>query len=202
MPKVLITGFEPFDGFSVNPSEELVKVLDDTRIDDFSVTGLVLPLDYKSAHNMLYETLKKHKPDYVLCCGQANRAAISIERIAVNAISTKRPDNYENIPESDIIEYDGPVAYFANIDPIPLVNALLEEGIPALVSYHAGLYGCNWILYNVMDMIEKEPFDTKATFIHLPPLPYQAIEKDIMSMATMPLELQVEALNVIIRNLS
>ncbi len=202
MSKILITGFEPFDGFTVNPSEEIVKVLDDRKINQFSLVGLVLPLDYKKALEIVETTIVKHKPEYVLCCGQANRAAISIERIAVNAISTKKSDNYENTPESDIIEFEGPVAYFANIDPLQLVQALLDSGIPAHVSYHAGLYGCNWLLYNVMDWIEKGAHDTKATFIHLPALPSQAIEKDMMHMATMPLDLQVKALEVIIKNLS
>jgi len=202
VPSILITGFEPFDGFSINPSEEVVRLLDDTRLDDYSISGLVLPLDYEKALHILDVELNKIKPDYVLCCGQANRAAISIERIAVNAISTKRPDNYDNLPETDVIDFDGPVAYFGNIDPIPLVQILLENEIPAFTSYHAGLYGCNWLLYNVMDWIETGAHETKATFIHLPPLPSQAIEKDMMSMATMPLDLQLEALKIIIKNLS
>lgn len=202
MTKILITGFEPFDGFSVNPSEEVVKLLNKKRIDGFSLVGLVLPLDYTKALDILDKALKKHNPDYILSCGQANRAAISIERIGVNVISTKRPDNYENLPESDIINTEGPAAYFANIDPVPLVQALLDNGIPAYVSYHAGLYGCNWLLYKVMERIENGSLNAKATFIHLPPLPYQAIEKDMMSMATMSLEMQIEALFTIIKSLS
>jgi len=202
VPTILITGFEPFDGFSVNPSEEVVKILDDTKINQFSLVGLVLPLNYTNALEILHLAIKKYKPEYVLCCGQANRAAISIERIALNAISTKRPDNYENTPESDVIEYDGPAAYFANLNPLELVQALLDSGIPAYVSYHAGLFGCNWLLYNVLDMIEMGTLDAKATFIHLPPLPSQAIEKDMMSLATMPLDMQVKALEVIIKSLN
>ncbi|MFW9981956.1 MAG: pyroglutamyl-peptidase I [Candidatus Thorarchaeota archaeon] len=202
MTKILITGFEPFDGFSVNPSEEVVKLLNKKRIDGFSLVGLVLPLDYTKALDILDKALKKHNPDYILSCGQANRAAISIERIGVNVISTKRPDNYENLPESDIINTEGPAAYFANLDPLPLVQALLDNGIPAFVSYHAGLYGCNWLLYKVMERIENGSLNAKATFIHLPPLPSQAIEKDMMSMATMTLEMQIEALFTIIKSLS
>lgn len=202
MTKILITGFEPFDGFTVNPSEEVVKRLSNKRINGFSLDGLVFPLDYTKALEILDKALRKHKPDYILSCGQANRAAISIERIGMNVISTKRPDNYENLPESDIINTEGPAAYFANLDPVPLVQALLDNGIPAYVSYHAGLYGCNWLLYKVMERIENGSLNAKATFIHLPPLPYQAIEKDMMSMATMSLEMQIEALFTIIKSLS
>ncbi|MHA2145512.1 MAG: pyroglutamyl-peptidase I family protein [Candidatus Thorarchaeota archaeon] len=202
MSTVLITGFEPFDGFTVNPSEEVAKSLDGSKIEQFDLVGLVLPLDYKNAFTILEKALMEHKPEYVLCCGQANRAAISIERIAVNAVSTKRSDNYENTPESDTINTEGPAAYFANLDPQPLVQALLDKGVPAQVSYHAGLYGCNWLLYNVMDMIETGSLDTEATFIHLPPLPAQAIEKDTLNLATMPLDMQVKALEIIIKSLN
>jgi pyroglutamyl-peptidase len=199
---VLITGFEPFDGFSVNPSEEIVKNISDARIYNTSIFGVVLPLDYKTAVDILDKAIEHYRPNYILCCGQANRAAISIERLAVNALSTKKPDNYENIPESDIITFEGPAAYFSNIDPFPLVQALLDKGIPAFVSYHAGLYGCNWILYKVLQQIEDGSLDAKATFIHLPPLPSQAIEKDMMSLATMPFDMQIDAIVTIIESLS
>lgn len=202
MKKLLVTGFEPFDGFTINPSEEVAKSIDGREVGKYSVRGIVLPVDYAKAFDVIDPVLEEHTPEIILCCGQANRAAISIERIAVNAISTKRPDNSENIPESDIIESEGPAAYFANLDPLPIVQALLDSGIPAHVSYHAGLYGCNWLLYKVMERIENGSLDAKATFIHLPPIPSQAIQKDMMSLATMPLELQVKALEVIIESLS
>lgn len=202
MKKILITGFEPFDGFTVNPAAEVAKSLDGREVGEYSIRGLVVPFDYSKAIEVVEQAISDYDPSIILCCGQADRAAISIERIAVNAISTKLADNYENTPESDIIALDGPVAYFSNLDPFQLVQALLDSGIPAHVSYHAGLYGCNWLLYNVMDKIERGSLDAKATFIHLPLLPSQSIEKDKMSMATMPLEMQIEALLVIIKSLS
>jgi pyroglutamyl-peptidase len=201
MKRLLLTGFEPFDGFTQNPSAEVAKSLHRGSIGAFEVTGLVLPLDYNNALNILDKKLDEYKPDVILCCGQANRETISIERIAVNVLSTKKPDNYGNIPESDIIDNDGPAAYFPNIDPFPLVQALLNEGIPAYVSYHAGAYGCNWLIYNVMRRIEIGAIKAKATFIHLPPLPSQAIQKDMMSLATMPLGFQLNAMETIIKSL-
>jgi pyroglutamyl-peptidase len=199
--KILVTGFEPFDGFTINPSEEVAKTLDGKMIDQHSIVGLVLPLDYKNALDILDKAIEKHQPDYVLCCGQANRAVITIERIAINVLSTKKSDNYDNIPESDIINYEGPAAYFANLEPQALAQTLKEYGIPAEVSYYAGAYGCNWLLYNVMQRIETEGLDMQATFIHLPPIPSQAIEKDLSSLATMPLEMHVNALITIIKSL-
>jgi len=145
--------------------------------------------------------LEKHTPRIVLCCGQANRAVITIERIAINAINTKKSDNYGNTPETDIINDKGAAAYFSNLDSHKLVAILRENDIPSEVSYCAGAYGCNWLLYNILHRIETEGLDIRATFIHLPPLPIQAIEKDMMTLATMPLELEVEALLTIIESL-
>ncbi|MDH4213440.1 MAG: pyroglutamyl-peptidase I [Candidatus Thorarchaeota archaeon] len=200
--KILVTGFEPFDGFLINPSEEIAKALDGKKINQHSIIGIVLPLDYKNALNILDQALHKHHPDYILCFGQANRAVITIERIAINVLSTKKTDNYNNTPETDVINFEGPAAYFANLEPQPLVQILRDKEIPADISYHAGTYGCNWLFYNVMQRIETSGLDIQATFIHLPPLPAQAIQKDIMSLATMPLDLQIEAVVEIIKSLS
>ena len=199
MAKILVTGFEPFDGFTINPSEEVAKALDGNMIDKHVVAGVVLPLDYRNALGILDKALEKHRPDYVLCLGQANRPLITIERIAINVLSTKKPDNYENTPESDVIDYEGPAAYFANLEPEALVQVLKDKEIPATVSYFAGAYGCNWLLYNIMQRIENGELDAEATFIHLPPLPSQAIEKDMVFLATWPLDIQIEALVEIIK---
>jgi pyroglutamyl-peptidase len=201
MKRLLLTGFEPFDGFSENPSAEVAKSLDGRRVGAFEVTGLILPLNYSTALQILDRKLEECKPEVILCCGQANRETISVERIAVNILSTKRPDNYGNVPDADIIDDNGSAAYFTNIDPYTLVQAISKEGIPAYVSYHAGAYGCNWLIYNVMKRVERGVIDAKATFIHLPPLPSQAIQKDLMTLATMSLDLQLKALEAIIQSL-
>ena len=201
MEKLLVIGFEPFDGYSVNPSDELVKVINGRRIAGYDIVGATLPLDYNTALDKLEELLASHTPQVILCFGQASRAAISIERIAINALGTKRADNYGNTPETDVIDADAPAAYYANIDPHRLVEALKCEGIPAYVSYHAGTYGCNWLLFSILHKIATGTILGRATFIHLPPLPSQALEKDKMELATMPLERIVRAIEVVIQAL-
>jgi len=49
MPKLLATGFEPFDGYSVNPSDELVKAINGRKIAAYNIVGATLPLDYTTA---------------------------------------------------------------------------------------------------------------------------------------------------------
>jgi pyroglutamyl-peptidase len=201
MKQLLITGYEPFDGYSLNPSAELAKLVDGKIIGKYQIVGSVIPLDYNSAFPMLQEPVADHFPDVLLCTGQASRAAITIERIAINARSIKKPDNYENIPDTDVISEQGPAAYFTNIDPHPLIEAIEKEDIPSSVSYHAGVYGCNWLIYKVMQWISNNDLNLLATFIHVPPLPSQAIEKENPSLATMPLGTIAEAIKAIILNL-
>ena len=201
MPKLLATGFEPFDGYSINPSDELVKAINGRNIAGYDIVGATLPLNYTTALDKLVKLLAAHNPQVILCCGQASRATVSIERIAINALGTKRADNYGNTPETDVIDADAPAAYYANIDPYPLVEALKSEGIPAYVSYHAGTYGCNWILFNILHRIATGKLRGRATFIHLPPLPSQALEKDKMELATIPFENIVRAIEVVIQTL-
>ncbi|MFW9846424.1 MAG: pyroglutamyl-peptidase I [Candidatus Thorarchaeota archaeon] len=201
MPLLMISGFEPFDGYSINPSAELAKALDGKRIGLYEIAGLVLPLDYDTAHEILMKEVEEQSPEIVLCTGQASRPAITLERIAINAQSVTRQDNYGNLPESDVIDASGPVGYFTTIDPHPLVAELEKVGIPAFVSYHAGIYGCNWLIFNVMRQIHEKNLDLKATFIHVPPLPFQAIERSNQYLATMPLETLVSAFETIIQNL-
>ncbi len=196
-----MTGFEPFDGYSLNPSETVVRAMNDRTIGEWRVATTVLPLDYSRALDVIWEAISSIDPEIILCCGQAERGAITIERIAINAISTTRKDNTGRAPESDVIDPEGPPAYFTTIDPHPLVQRLQAEGIPAFVSYHAGIYGCNWLIYNVLRWIDLGRLNALATFIHLPPLPEQSIEKASTTLATMPLSTLVHALEIIIMSL-
>ena len=202
LPKLLLTGYEPFDDYSINPSAEIAKNFDGRIIGDWSIIGIELPLDYNSALQIIDDKIKKYSPKIILCCGQANRAVISFERIAVNAINVSRADNKGYIPDNDIIIPDAPAGYFSNIDLPQLVEALQKESIPAYISYHAGTYGCNWILFNILHKINAGEFNAKSTFVHIPPLPQQAIEKKNMSLATMPLDTLVKAFEIIIQNLT
>ena len=200
LEKVVVSGFEPFDGYSLNPSSEVAKILDSKFIGKYEVKGITLPLDYKKADGILKEFITKHRPRYVLCCGQANRAAITLENVGLNVINTEREDNYGYKPDSYQINPGSPVAYFSTIDVHEIATRLKKEGIPAGVSYHAGTYGCNWILFVILDWLALSNVQSKAAFIHLPPLPEQAIEKNDLSLATMPLGMQFDALKIIIES--
>ncbi|MBS3795803.1 MAG: hypothetical protein KGY80_12935 [Candidatus Thorarchaeota archaeon] len=200
-PIALLTGYEPFDEYSINPSAEIAKELDGKQIGRYIVKGVVLPLDYESVPDRIRTLITSAKPELILCMGQASRAAISLERLAKNVVNTKREDNYGNIPSSYIIDTDAPAAYFSNLDLDRLVELLKEEGIPAYVSSDAGTYGCNLVLFHVLQMVHDGLIDSKAGFIHIPCMPEQAVEKDKMSLPTMPFELSLRAVRLVLMHL-
>ena len=202
MKQILVTGFEPFDGYKTNPSQEVVVQINNQEIGKYQVNGIVLPLDYEKAFKILLESISKTEPPYILLCGQAYRPYIGLEKIAVNAVNTSRADNEGNLPESDLILENAPTAYFSTIDPKPLVAVLHEKEIPANISYHAGTYGCNWLFYKILHWNANSKQDLGIIFIHLPPLPKQALEKNESTIPTMSLDLELKAVTEIIKNLS
>ncbi|MBN2230758.1 MAG: pyroglutamyl-peptidase I [Candidatus Thorarchaeota archaeon] len=201
MVKVVLSGFEPFDGYSINPSEELVRMLDGKKITTHEIRGIVLPLDYGKADKLLKDFVAKERPRYVICCGQANRPIITLEYVGLNILNTEREDNYGYKPTSHIIDPSAPAAYFSTIDLHSIVRKLKDNGIPSGVSYHAGTYGCNWILFTMLHWLSMSNIQAKVAFVHVPPLPDQSIEKNDASLATMPLGVQVDALRIIIESL-
>ncbi|MHA1247527.1 MAG: pyroglutamyl-peptidase I family protein [Candidatus Thorarchaeota archaeon] len=198
---VLVTGFEPFDGFEVNPSAEVARSLDGEVVATYDVIGRVLPLDYRSLGETLERLVTEHRPDVVLACGQANRGAITLERIAINAVSTTREDNTGYAPERDLIIEYGPAAYFTTIDVHRLAEVLRTHGIPAEVSYHAGTYGCNWVLYFLLHRAAMDEQPERIGFVHIPPLPSQAIQKRLATLPTMGLTTSIQAIRLIITHL-
>lgn len=201
LPVALVTGYEPFDGYSINPSGEIAKELDRKEIGRYIVKGVELPLDYESVPDRIETLITSAKPELILCMGQASRSAISLERLAKNVVNTKREDNYGNIPSNYMINPDAPAAYFSNLDLEQLAKMLMDEGIPAYVSNDAGAYGCNLVLFHVLEMIYNGPIDSKAGFIHIPCLPEQAIEKDKMNLPTMPFETSIRAVRLVMMHL-
>ena len=67
--RILLTGFEPFDGDSVNPSLEVAKALDGERIDDARIVSAPLPCVFGAARLVMGDLLKRHRPALVLATG-------------------------------------------------------------------------------------------------------------------------------------
>lgn len=166
--KILVTGFEPFGGEEMNPAYEVVKLLPNSIIDAVIIKLEIPTVFYKSA-DVVKKAIDKYKPDVVLCIGQAGgRSVISVEKVAINLDEARIPDNDGQQPIDKTIKEDGETAYFTNLPIKAMVKNIKEHGIPSGISYTAGTYVCNHIMYNLLYMIDKEYANMKGGFIHVP----------------------------------
>ena len=177
--KILITGFDPFGGETVNPAYEAVKLLPDT-IAGAEIIKLEVPTRFHRAGAVLENAMQRHKPDVVICVGQAGgRAVITPEKVAINLMDGRIPDNAGYQPVDVPIREDGETAYFISLPVKAMVQRMRDAGIPAAVSYTAGTYVCNYLLYTLLYLIDKKYPHVRGGFIHVPYAMEQVINKPL-----------------------
>lgn len=183
MKTVLLTGFEPFGGESVNPSGEIARQMHGKVIGGHRVTGALLPCVFGAAITELKKQIRATKPALVICVGQAGgRAEITPERVAINVDDARMPDNAGRQPVDRAIVRGGPAAYWSTLPIKAMVAALTRQGIPAKVSQTAGTFVCNHLFYGLMHELAKQRalrqgsgLAPRGGFIHVPWLPEQAL---------------------------
>ncbi|WP_438482786.1 pyroglutamyl-peptidase I [Oleiharenicola lentus] len=174
MKTVLLTGFEPFGGEKVNPSEEIARQLHGVVIAKHQVVGALLPCVFGEAIKELKKQIRTTKPALVICVGQAGgRSEITPERVALNVDDARIPDNAEQQPVDRAIAKNGPVGYWSTLPIKAIVAALRGAEIPASVSQTAGTFVCNHVFYGLMHEL-KNHRGVRGGFIHVPFLPEQA----------------------------
>ena len=190
--KLLITGFDPFGGETVNPSWEAVRLLPE-EIGACRLTKLQIPTVFGRAAETVLAASEKLQPDVILCIGQAGgRSGITPEVVGINLREARLPDNAGNQPTDVPVVENGPAAYFATVPVRAMVKAVNDAGISAALSYSAGTFVCNDVLYSLLHHYHGTA--TKVGFVHVPFLPEQAKE----NVPTMPLEQMTAALTAAI----
>jgi len=173
---VLLTGFEPFNGATINPSWEAARALDGWSGPGFAVAARQLPCVFGSALDVLRDAVAETRPDIVIAVGQAGgRSEISLERVAINVDDATIRDNAGAQPVDTPIVADGPAAYFCTLPVKAIVRALRLRGFPSGVSQTAGTFVCNHVFYGLMHHLVGQP--VRAGFIHVPFLPEQAADR-------------------------
>jgi pyroglutamyl-peptidase len=183
--KILLTGFEPFGESPLNPSQMLVDSFSRSVFGKIKLDTAILPVEQEKGPAQLLAAVDSLQPDAVLCFGLAmGRSRISLERVAINLMDYRIPDNNGNIVTDQPIIQDGPAAYFSTLPLRTIQEALLDNDIPAELSLSAGAYICNQVLYSLLHHIAIHQRHIPAGFIHLPALPEQAAnaKKAIPSM--------------------
>ncbi|MFP5316411.1 MAG: pyroglutamyl-peptidase I [Actinomycetes bacterium] len=167
---ILLTGFEPFGGETVNPSWEAAQRAAATLTGEGgNAVAIQLPCVFGRSIEVLADAVRAHQPTLVLCAGQAGgRSAISLERVAINIDDARIPDNAGNQPIDEPVRRGGPAAYFSTLPLKRNLSALVEAGLPAAVSQTAGTYVCNHVFYGLMDLLARDVKGVRGGFIHVP----------------------------------
>lgn len=172
MKRLLITGFDPFGGETVNPSWEAVRLLPE-EIGSYRLTKLQIPTVFGLSAEKVLLAAKELQPDMILCIGQAGgRSGITPEVVAINLREARIPDNAGNQPENVPVVKDAPAAYFSTVPVRTMVKAICDAGLPGALSYSAGTFVCNDVLYTLLHFLDGT--QTQVGFIHVPFLPEQA----------------------------
>jgi pyroglutamyl-peptidase len=187
---LLLTGFEAFgddpSGQDLNPSAQVALALSGQRVGPWRIAGEVLPCVFGQAPRVLKKLIAEYQPEAVICLGQAGgRAAISIERIAVNWDEAALPDNAGAVRSGQPILKTAPAAYFSTLPIHAMRDAIQKQGLPAEISSSAGHFVCNHVFYSLMHALREKRIP--AGFVHVPYLPEQAKASGQQTMPSMAL---------------
>jgi pyroglutamyl-peptidase len=164
--RVLLTGFTAFGSVAVNPSQLIVEQLAGSSPD---LITAVLPVEYAGSRSALYDLLSLHQPDVFIGLGvAAGRKMISLERLAINLDDANAPDNAGVALHGQMIEPEGPAAYWSTLPLEAMYTALSGENIPVHFSNSAGNYVCNHLFYCARHAAETSSALISSGFVHLP----------------------------------
>ena len=195
--RILLTGFCPFLGEKVNPSQIILEKIDQSEQFKSSVDTLLLPVSFQQAVPLLLEKMQQHPYDYVLMLGQAGgRAKVNLERVALNWLETEYPDEDGYKPQQGVISAGPEQALFSAAPLSQWKESLERHGHPVVISLSAGGYVCNYLYYHALSWIKSQQTKTQACFIHVPYLPEQVVGKK--EMPAMALEQQQEIIEKIL----
>ena len=193
MKKVLLTGFEPFHKSSLNPTQEIIRLIEDEKLPNLETE--VLPVEFGRAGLIACKMIDEIKPDVVIALGQAEgRADITPEKIAINLDNARIPDNAGNKPNNTEITSGGADGLFSTLPVDEIVEKLIGADIPSSISYSAGTFVCNNVFYLIQSHCKDQ--NIKSGFVHIPLMESQASE--FPGLPTMPLNQMVDAVKIIV----
>lgn len=191
---ILLTGFEPFGGDAINPSWEVARSLQGQVIGGATVHARCLPTRFDGAPAALEAALAVFRPELVIALGLAGgRTEISIERLAVNLIDARIPDNAGQRPQDVPVRPGAPAAYFSTLPVKAIRNGLRAAGHPAGLSLTAGAFVCNQVFFELQHRLAGQ--GVRSGFIHVPALPEQAARAQA-PMPSMGLAAQIDAIRL------
>jgi len=167
---LLLTGFEPFGGESVNTSQQLALALHGAQLGGLRVEAAVLPCRFASSLSALDALIQQHRPVCVVALGQAaSRRALSFERVAINWIDARIPDNDGAQPVDVPVLPGAPPARFTTLPIKAQMAAAQAAGTPVEMSLSAGSFVCNQVFFGLQQRLRRQT-TVRSGFIHVPAL--------------------------------
>ncbi len=174
--KILLTGFDPFGGETINPSWQAVCKTAE-KINFAVVKTLLIPTEYYTSVKTAVSAIERFSPDVVICVGQAGgRASVNIERIAVNIADSDHADN-AGVCLHTVNCPNGPEKLCTLLPVQNMADAINSVGLPALVSDNAGRFVCNHLFYGLLKYVSDNKLPINVGFIHVPFVPEQTISR-------------------------
>ncbi|HEX6834750.1 MAG TPA: pyroglutamyl-peptidase I [Rudaea sp.] len=196
-PVVLLTGFEPFGGDTVNPSLDIVRALDGALIEGHRIAGAGLPTVFADTVGLLETLLAEKRPRLVLALGLADkRQVISLERVAINLIDARIADNSGAQPVDVRIVEEAPDAYFSTLPVKAMAQRLREAHIPVELSQSAGTFVCNQVFFALMHLLAQRHPGVRGGFVHVPHVPQAAARAGLTGM---PLATMIDAVRLLVQ---
>jgi len=190
-PIVLVTGFEPFDIYEINPSQLIAEALDGQNIEGAEIIGIILPVNFNESVEVVTQAIIDYNPLLVISMGLSpSTHKINVEKCGINLKQVPRNESmWFTLRRLD------PCGPFIRLSPLrtrEIVLEIREAGIPSRQSFFAGLYVCNAVFYGTLGYIKEHEISTTAGFIHVPLLSSQ--DPDGMDLETM-----IEAVKIAIK---
>lgn len=182
---VLVSGFEPFGGDDTNPSWDTARALAarGRELVGDDVVAVRLPCTFDGAWPVLEEAIREHAPTVVVALGLAGGSrSVRLERVAIDVVDARIPDNAGVAPVDEPVVADGPAAYWSGLPLKGALAALRDEGLPVEVSNTAGTYVCNATFYRLMHHASAAP-GLRAGFVHVPSADVLAVDDQVRAVA-------------------
>ena len=193
---VLVTGFNVYGGYQVNPSAEIAEALKGLQLACCRVESIVLPVSLKRAPRLLEEAVEKYKPSAIVSMGLAPRLhRVALELAAVSiAHFPDYPD--EDSYRAELEPVDGGLEALTPTIPVEEVyeECARRRGLPLTVGVSAGTYLCNVVAYTAYKLARRHSI--MAGFLHLPPTSELALRHGIPH--SLPLWEQLETVRCIL----
>jgi pyroglutamyl-peptidase len=196
MARILLTAFQPYDPWPTNASWLALVEFTRELPAEAEITTRLYPVELNAMKEKLAVDLRANF-DVALHVGQAPHAScVQLEEMALNVASNGKALDHAH--GAGRVCDSGPDAYRSQLPVRLYAKAMREAGIPARVSFHAGTFLCNAILYWSCRLTEELQLPTKSTFVHVPLDTSQVMELD-EPMPFMPSSMAADALRLMVQ---